>query len=109
MSVRLNILENYLKEDPHDEFLRYALALEYKSLERIEESYEQFKILEKEHSEYLPMYYMAGKTAEALHFYDEALTWYSKGMDLAIKLENAHTLKELKGAYDMLKEEMSEE
>lgn len=109
MSVRLNILENYLKEDPNDEFLRYALALEYKSLERIEESYEQFKILEGEHSEYLPMYYMAGKTAEALQIFQEALSWYSKGMELAIQLGNAHTLKELKGAYEMLKEELSEE
>ena len=41
MSVRLNLLEAYLKEDPFDEFLKYALALEYKSLGRTDEAYSQ--------------------------------------------------------------------
>lgn len=109
MSVRLSLLQAYLKEEPFDEFLIYALALEYKSLGQIEEAYLQLKSLHEISPTYLPTYYMAGKIAEELHFNQEALDWYNRGVLIAIDQQNEHTLNELKGALNMLKDEMSED
>ncbi|MBK8584878.1 MAG: tetratricopeptide repeat protein [Bacteroidetes bacterium] len=109
MSVRLNLLQVYLKEDPFDEFLKYALALEYKSLGRIEEAYAELKSLIEISPEYLAAYYMTAKYAEELHFPTEALMWYEKGIQKAIEQNNAHTLAELRSALNMLKDEMSDE
>ncbi len=109
MSVRISILESYLNEDPHDEFLRYALALEYKELGNFQEAYNHFLVLRQLHPDYLPMYYMAGKTAEDLHLITEAIEWYSAGGIIAIRLGNGKTLNELNSAAQMLKDEMSEE
>lgn len=109
MSVRIGILESYLNEDPNDDFSRYALALEYKQLGQFQTAYDHFLILKMQHPDYLATYYMAGKTAEALQLFDEALSWYSEGALVAIRAGEGHTLNELNGAAQMLKDEMSEE
>ena len=109
MSVRISILESYLNEDPHDVFSRYALALEYKELGRIQDAYDHYIILKKQHPDYLPTYYMAGKTAEELQLFNEALGWYSEGGLMAIRSNNGQALNELNAAAQMLKDEMSEE
>lgn len=109
MSVRLNLLQAYLKEDPHDEFLKYALALEYKSLGQNGEAYSELKSLVGMSPDYLPSYYMAGKIAEELHFHAEATEWYEKGMQIASAQNNLHTLNELRSALNMLRDEMSDD
>ena len=109
MSVSISILESYLNEDPHDEFLRYALALEYKELGNFQLAYDHFLTLREQHPDYLPIYYMAGKTAEDLQLFTEALEWYSAGGIIAIRLGNGKTLNELNSAAQMLIDEMSEE
>ena len=109
MSVRLNLLQVYLKEDPFDEFLKYALALEYKSLGRIEEAYSELKSLIEISPDYLASYYMTAKTAEELHIPTQAIIWYEKGIQKAIDQNNAHTLAELRSALNMLKDEMSDD
>ncbi len=109
MSVRLNLLEAYLKEDPFDEFLKYALALEYKSLGRTEEAYLHLKSLIEVSPEYLASYYMAGKFAEELHYQTEALNLYETGIKKAIEQKNEHTLIELRTALNLSKDEMTED
>jgi len=109
MSVSLNLLEAYLKEDPFDEFLKYALALEYKSLGRTDEAYSQLKSLIEVSPEYLASYYMAGKFAEELQYQAEALNFYETGIRKALEQKNDHTLTELRTALNLLNDEMSED
>ena len=107
MSVRLNLLEAYLKEDPFDEFLKYALALEYKSLGRIQDAFSELKSLIEVSPDYLASYYMAGKFAEELQNQAEALNFYEIGIHIAIEQKNAHTLTELRTALNLLLDEMT--
>ncbi len=108
MSVRLSILQVYLKEDPFDEFIKYALALEYKSLGRNTEAYEELKSLIEISPDYLASYYMAGKSAEELNLNEEAIKWFELGHQKAIEQNNVRTAEELKSALNMLRDEMSE-
>ena len=91
MSVRLELLKRYLLEDPSDCFLRYALALEFMSMNDFENAYEHLEKLLNDEPDYLAAYYMAGKSAEALGKNLQAISWYAKGIEVAVnKKINIH-------------------
>ncbi|REJ85189.1 MAG: tetratricopeptide repeat protein [Bacteroidetes bacterium] len=104
MNNRIEILKQYLSEDPDDNFLRYALALEhFSSGELINAETNLVELLEN-NPEYLAAYYQLGKTFEALGKTCEAAETYSKGILVAEKQKNMKTLAELKSALEMLEE-----
>lgn len=100
MSTRLEIIKRYLAEEPNDSFLRYAMCLEYMSLEKNDEAYSELEKLLNDDPDYLAAYYMAGKTAEATGKNHEALKWYSKGILVAKNQKDDHTRNELNAALD---------
>ncbi len=104
---RLEILLEFLKKEPSDPFNRYAVAMELMNTDR-EKALEHFEIVRNEHPDYLPLYYQLG----AIYFENEdiqkAELTYQTGINLAEKMNNEKTLKELKGAYQQLKDETSE-
>ncbi len=102
MSTRLELLKRYLIEDPDDSFLQYALALEFIALNDHSKAYIELERLLLKDPGYLPAYYMAGKTCEALTQFDKAKVWYSKGIDLARLKKDMHTLNELLAALENL-------
>ena len=104
MNPRLELLKRYLQEDPQDSFLRYALALEFISLNDHLMAYQQLAELLNEDPDYLAAYYMAGKSAEVLKKNNEAGLWYSKGIELARLQKNQHTLNELTAALNQFEE-----
>ena len=81
MSTRLELLKRYLQEEPGDSFLRYALALEFMSLNDSEQAYIQLEKLLNDEPYYLAAYYMAGKLAESSGKNSQAIYWYSKGIE----------------------------
>lgn len=104
MSTRLELIKRYLQEDPSDSFLRYALALEFIALNLNKDAYEHLEKLLADDPDYLPAYYMAGKTAEANNDNNFAIKWYSKGILVAGIQKDQHTLNELTAALNVLEE-----
>ena len=95
---RIRQLLNYLKEEPNDPFLKYAIATEYASTRPdIARSY--FEDLLKNHSEYLPTYYHAAQIYADLEETEMTKDIYEKGIRLATDQEEMKTKEELERAY----------
>ena len=95
---RVKQLQEMLKENPEDPFLHYAIALEYKNHDQ-ETAKKLFDSLLSIFPGYLPTYYPAAEVYIETEDYKKAKNCYEKGILLAKKLENEHSLKELKNAY----------
>ena len=102
MTDRINLLEQYLVEEPNDPFIKYALALEYDKSGKKEKSVELMTNLVTTNSDYLPVYYQLGKLYEGDGRKKEAIDVYKKGIVLATSTGNHHTVSELRSALDEL-------
>jgi Tfp pilus assembly protein PilF len=102
MKSRIEQLQEFLKEDSNDSFLRYALALEYVRVEKNDTARDIFLKLIKEDKNYIATYYQLGKLYESLNDSEKAKEIYKKGIKIAQKSENKKTLLELQEAYNML-------
>jgi tetratricopeptide (TPR) repeat protein len=101
---RINLLLQFLQEDPDDEFSRYALALEYVNEGNASEALNHFKLLEENHPDYLATYYQMGKVLESQGKNAEAIQIYEKGKKVALKQGNMHTMNELNSALDSMED-----
>ena len=104
MSKRLEALQKMIAADaaPDKAFARYALAMEYKSLGRLDESLAAFDALKTFDAAYVAQYLMAGNVAEALGKKDVARAWYEEGVTRARAKGDDHTLSELQTALTAL-------
>jgi tetratricopeptide (TPR) repeat protein len=109
MTPRIEQLKEFLKEDPNDSFLKYALALEYMKIEENNTAKDCFLSLIAADKNYLASYYQLGKLYESLNEQQPAIEIYKKGIEIAQKSENKKTLLELQEAYNMLLEIDEEE
>jgi tetratricopeptide (TPR) repeat protein len=91
MSNRIETIRKLLVATPADMFLNYSLAMELASADRQEEAIAQFARCLEIDPEYLPAYAEAGKTLRAAGKLAEAKQMFSKGVQLATKLGEAHT------------------
>ena len=98
MNPRLNQLLEFYKEDPHDPFNVYALAMEYLGNEP-NQALIYLELLIKDHPDYLPTYYQLAGLYVDLGFEDKAKITYEIGIEKAIIANKTHTLSELKRAY----------
>jgi tetratricopeptide (TPR) repeat protein len=104
MSKRLAYLEKVAAEGKADSFALYALALEYKSLERFADATSTFERLKASDPAYLPMYLMCGTIhADALHDAAAARAWLEEGVALARSKGDGKTLGELEDALSRVK------
>ena len=83
MSTRLEQLQQMLLQEPNDEFLQYAIAIEYFSANNFEKAIDCFKNILQVNADYLASYYQLGKCFEELKQYDNAKSIYTKGIELA--------------------------
>lgn len=105
MSIdRLTQLEELLKEDPHDSFLQYGIALEYAKNGNVKEAISRIEKLISAKPDYLGAYYQLGQYYEAEGNSEEAIDIYKKGILLAQKLQNQKTMNELRGALQQLED-----
>lgn len=98
-SHRIEQLQRFYDEDPHDPFNIYALALEYMKIDPLRTSM-LFEKLLTEHQEYLPTYYHAAKFFQERGLIEKATELFERGISLASKLNDTKTVRELKSAYD---------
>jgi tetratricopeptide (TPR) repeat protein len=104
MKSRIEQLQEFLKEDSNDSFLKYALALEYVRVEENETARDCFLKLIENDENYVASYYQLGKLYESLNDLEKAIEIYKKGIKIAKNSKNKKTLLELQKAYNMLME-----
>jgi len=102
MKSRIEQLQEFLKENNNDSFLKYALALEYVRVEENNTARDCFLKLIKDDENYVASYYQLGKLYESLNDLENAIEIYKKGIKIAQKSEHKKTLLELQEAYNML-------
>lgn len=78
------------------------LALEYINSGKDLEAFKWMEQLSLHHGDYLPNYYHFGKLLERQNKSVAALEIYEKGVIIAKKQNDTHTLSELKSAIDGL-------
>lgn len=95
---RIEQLLNFLKDEPNDPFLLYALAVEYTPSDPTE-ALRYFEKLLHEHENYTASYYHAAALYASLGDPDKAEKTYRKGIEVCKKQEKTHALTELRSAY----------
>jgi lipopolysaccharide biosynthesis regulator YciM len=101
MASRLQQLERFAKEDPHDPFNLYVLALEY-SKSDVGKAVETFTQLLNEHAHYVPTYYHLGKLYVDISENEKALAVFDAGIKVATHEKDHKALRELQSARQEL-------
>jgi len=102
---RLEKLLEFIKNEPEDPFLKYALATEYLRLNETDKALFFYEDLIKNHADYTGTYYHLGKLYEALGRRQEAISTYENGMKITREKNDNHAFSELRAVYDELTEE----
>ena len=98
---RLNLLEQFVKEEPEDPFNWYALALEETKRDS-KRATELFEHLLTNHPDYLPAYYHAGNLHLFLGNTEKAKEILQTGVDLAKQKGEQKAMGELITLLDEL-------
>jgi len=96
---RLDKLLEFIKNEPDDEFLKYALATEYLRLNQADKALSYYEDLVNNHPGYTGTYYHLGKLYEALNRKEEAISTYEKGMEITKAKRDNHSFSELQAVY----------
>src|ERR1700742_2207693 len=94
-TARLDKLLEFIKNEPNDEFLKYALATEYLRLNQTDKALDYYEDLVKNHPNYTGTYYHLGKLYEALDRKEDAVSIYEKGMEITRAKRDNHAFSEL--------------
>lgn len=99
---RIARIQEMLKENPQDLFLRHALALEWIKLGNEAEARALFEAILTDAPNYIGSYYHLAKLLERMGETTLAISWYEKGMDAAKTGKDQHSYNELQSAYEDL-------
>ena len=102
MSKRLAFLEKLVAEGKADSFGCYGLALEYRSLGRLEDALATFSGLRAKDPDYVPMYLMAGQILAEKGDKADAIAWLDQGLVVAEKKRDSHAAGEIASLRDSL-------
>ncbi len=92
---RLDMLKQFVAENPTDAFARYGLAMEYSKLGEIETAMAEFKALLAAHPDYTAGYFMAAQTLTKADRVDEAKQMLRDGIAAAARTGNEHAKSEM--------------
>ena len=99
---RIEKINEFLKTNPKDNFLRHALALEYIKIGDDLKARILFEEILTESPDYVGSYYHLAKLLEKLELTDKAIACYEKGMIAAKEAKDNHAYNELQAAYEDL-------
>jgi hypoxanthine phosphoribosyltransferase len=97
VSKRLALLEKMTASGKADSFAWYGLALEYRSLDRLDDALRTFETLRASDPAYVPMYLMAGQVLLKAGRPDDARAWLNEGIVKAKEKHDSHALSEIEG------------
>ncbi len=104
-NARIQQLLEFLKSEPSDLFLNYALGVEYAALNETHVMAEQqFKNVLELNADYIAAYYQLGKLLEARGANSEALAFYRTGLEKAKQQKNNKAVNEFGEAIFMLED-----
>ena len=99
---RLQMLAQFLEQNPGDAFARYGLAMEYSKAGQTEQALAEFKRLLELHPDYTNGYFMAAQTLERNGRTAEAKKMLESGVEAAKRTGNKHALSEMSGMLEEL-------
>jgi Tfp pilus assembly protein PilF len=99
---RIEKIMEFLSQQPQDNFLRHALALEYIKIGEDIKARDLFIEILTQSPDYVGSYYHLAKILEKLEQRQEAIDWYEKGMAACKLAKDDHAYRELQGAYEDL-------
>lgn len=88
-------IEALLKDEPHDTFLRYALAMEHVAEKNVGQALEVFADLQADHPPYVPAFFMAGQQLAKLGRIEEARMVLRDGIQHARVQGDGHAAGEM--------------
>jgi len=97
---RLEMLTQFLEQNPGDAFARYGLAMEYSNAGQTEQALAEFNKLLELHPDYTNGYFMAAQALERTGRTAEAKSMLEKGMEGARRTGNKHALSEMTGMLE---------
>jgi len=99
---RLQMLTEFLQQNPGDAFARYGLAMEYSKAGQTEQALAEFNKLLELHPDYTNGYFMAAQTLERNGRTAEARKMLENGVEAARRTGNKHALSEMSGMLEEL-------
>lgn len=99
---RIEKLKEFLVADPHDAFVKHALALEYSKLGDEAAARRLWEEILLRDPAYVGSYYHLAKLLERTGDRALALQWYEKGMAAAKAAREHRAYHELEAAYEDL-------
>lgn len=100
--TRIERIIDFLNQQPKDNFLRHALALEYIKIGEALKARDLFIDILTDSPEYIGSYYHLAKCLVDLQEIQAAISWYEKGMAAAKLAKDDHAYRELQAAYEDL-------
>jgi tetratricopeptide (TPR) repeat protein len=99
---RLQMLTQFLEQNPGDAFARYGLAMEYSNEGQTERALAEFNKLLELHPDYTNGYFMAAQALERSQRTPEAKKMLENGIEAAKRTGNKHALAEMTGMLEEL-------
>jgi tetratricopeptide (TPR) repeat protein len=99
---RMEKLIQMMQEDPHDLFVKYALAMEYAGRYETDRAIDYLRKVIDEDPNYMAAYYQLGKLLDGKGQQQEAIYYYEKGLLLAQAKKDLKTSNEFRTALDEL-------
>ena|ERR1700756_503607 len=99
---RLQMLAQFLEQNPNDAFARYGLAMEYSNSGQTEQALTEFNKLLELHPDYTNGYFMAAQALERTGRTLEAKKMLENGIEAARRTGNKHALSEMSGMLEEL-------
>jgi predicted Zn-dependent protease len=100
---RLAAFLSFVAQRPDDPFTRYSLAMQLRSMGRLEEAAEAFGETGRRSPDYVPTWLMLGQTLEALGRDEAAEAAYEAGVAAAERKQDHHARGELEEARSRLR------
>ena len=95
-------IEEMLKKEPKDTFLRYSLAMEFEKEGRNDESLKLFDELINDDPPHVPAFFMAAQQLVKLEREEEAIPILEQGIQQAQSQGDEHAAMEMTGYLDMI-------
>jgi tetratricopeptide (TPR) repeat protein len=99
---RLQMLAQFLEQNPNDAFARYGLAMEYSKAGQTEQALAEFKKLLELHPDYANGYFMAAQTLQRNGRTSEAKKMLENGVEAAKRSCDKHAMAEMAGMLEEL-------